>query len=86
MDYNRAEDIIKFPSFHTTLAIILTYSVRHYRWALAVFVPLNCLVIVSIPTVGGQYLVDLFGGAAVAGLAIILVLLIRQPLRPVDAV
>jgi membrane-associated phospholipid phosphatase len=81
MDYNRTEDIINFPSFHTTLAIILTYAVRYYRWALAVFVPLNCLVILSIPTVGGHYLVDLFGGAAVAGLAILLVQFTYRPMR-----
>jgi membrane-associated phospholipid phosphatase len=81
MDYNRTEDIINFPSFHTTLAIILTYAVRYYRWALAVFVPLNCLVILSIPTVGGHYLVDLFGGAAVAGLAIFLVQFTYRPMR-----
>lgn len=81
MDYNRAEDIINFPSFHMTTAIILTYVVRHYRWALAVIAPLNCLVILSIPTVGGQYLVDLFGGAAVAGLAILLVQVTYRPMH-----
>ena len=84
MDYNRAEGIVNFPSFHTTLAIILTYSVRHYRWALAVFAPINGLMLLAIPTVGGHYLVDLLGGAAVAGLAILLVHLLRRPLRRVD--
>jgi hypothetical protein len=81
VSYNQAEGIVTFPSFHTTLAIVLTYAVRHYRWALAVFVPLNCLMILAIPTVGGHYLVDLFGGAVVAGLAMLLVSLIRRPRR-----
>jgi membrane-associated phospholipid phosphatase len=80
MTYDQSEGLINFPSFHATLAIILTYVVRHYRWALAVFAPLNILVIISIPTVGGHYLVDLFGGAVVAGLSIILVHLLRRPI------
>jgi len=79
MTYDKSEGLINFPSFHTTLAIILTYVVRHYRWALVVFAPLNILMIMSIPTVGGHYLVDLFGGAVVAGLSIILVYLLRRP-------
>jgi membrane-associated phospholipid phosphatase len=81
MNYNQTEGIVTFPSFHATLAIIMTYAVRRYRWALAVFGSLNCLMILAIPTVGGHYLVDLFGGAVVAGLAILLVPLIRRPLR-----
>jgi len=81
MNYVQSEGIITFPSFHATLAIILAYAVRRYRWALAVFAPLNCLVIISIPTVGGHYLVDLFGGAVVAGLSILFVHRIRQFVR-----
>jgi len=80
MTYDQSEGLINFPSFHATLAIILTYVVRHYRWALAVFAPLNILMIISIPTVGGHYLVDLFGGAVVAGLSILLVRLLRRPI------
>jgi len=70
MDYERPEGIVTFPSFHTTIAILLTYLVRRERWALAVFAPLNVLMILSTPTVGGHYLVDLFGGAAVAWFSI----------------
>ncbi len=80
MTYTQNEGIVTFPSFHATLAIIMTYAVRRQRWALAVFAPLNCIMMLAIPTVGGHYLVDLFGGAAVAGLAIFLVGLIRRPL------
>jgi hypothetical protein len=81
MSYGQSEGIVTFPSFHTTLAIMLTYAVRRHRWALAVFVALNCLMILSIPTVGGHYLVDVFAGAAVAGLAILLVHMIRRATR-----
>jgi membrane-associated phospholipid phosphatase len=76
--YNRADGIITFPSFHTVLAIILTYVVRQHWWALAFIAPLNALVILSTPTVGGHYLVDLFAGAVVAVIAIFLVQRIRQ--------
>jgi len=70
MDYERPEGIVTFPSFHTTVAILLTYLVRRERWALAIFAPVNVLMILSTPTVGGHYLVDLFGGTAVAWLSI----------------
>jgi membrane-associated phospholipid phosphatase len=78
MSYYRAEGIVTFPSFHTTVAILLTYVVRRERWALAVLAPLNVLMIVSTPTVGGHYLVDLFGGAAVAYISILTVHAVRQ--------
>jgi membrane-associated phospholipid phosphatase len=78
MSYHQAEGIITFPSFHTTLAIILTYAVRDVRWALAILVPLNILMVLSTPTVGGHYLVDLFGGAVVAAVSIAVVLSLRR--------
>jgi membrane-associated phospholipid phosphatase len=78
LSYSRAEGIVTFPSFHTALAIMFTYVVRHDRWALAVFAPLNALMILSVPTVGGHYLVDLFGGAAVAAISILVVQSLRQ--------
>lgn len=66
LDYSRAEGIVTFPSFHATLAILFVYAVRRHRWALAVFVPLNVLLIAATPTVGGHYVVDLPAGAMVA--------------------
>jgi hypothetical protein len=70
MDFTQAEGIITFPSFHVALAILFSYAARHHRWALAVFVPLNVLMIAGTPTVGGHYLIDLQAGAAVAVVAI----------------
>jgi membrane-associated phospholipid phosphatase len=78
LDFSHVEGIITFPSFHTTLAILLTYAVRHHRWALAVLVPLNMLLIVATLSVGGHYLVDLPAGAAVAFISIFATRLIRQ--------
>lgn len=73
MSWTAAEGIITFPSFHTTLGIILAWVVRHSRAALAVFVPLNAVMILATPTVGGHYLVDIAGGALVAVVSILLV-------------
>ena len=70
--YN-TEGLIQLPSFHTVLAIMLAYNFRHHRWLFAAAVVLDTLIILSCPTEGSHYLVDLVAGAAVAVLAIIAV-------------
>ena len=80
LDFSHIEGIVSFPSFHTTLAILLVYAVRHHRWALAVLFPLNMLLIVATLSVGGHYLVDLPAGAAVAAISIAATRLLRQHL------
>ena len=79
-DFSHVEGIISFPSFHTTLAILLVYAARHHRWLLAVSVPLNMLLIMATLSVGGHYLVDLPAGAAVAFISIAATRLLRQQL------
>jgi hypothetical protein len=79
-DFSHVEGIISFPSFHTTLAILLVYAVRHHRWLLAVLVPLNLLLILATLSVGGHYLVDLPAGAAVAFISIAATRLLRRQL------
>jgi len=81
LDFSRAEGIVTFPSFHTTLAILFVYAVRQYRWASAIFIPLNILMIGSTLTVGGHYLVDLPAGAAVALAAIASTRVLRRRLH-----
>jgi hypothetical protein len=77
--YERAEGIVTFPSFHTTLAVVFTYiAARLHRCALAVFAPFNALMLVSIPPIGGHYVIDLCGGTAVAVFSIFMVRLVRQ--------
>jgi membrane-associated phospholipid phosphatase len=79
-DFSHVEGIVSFPSFHTTLAILLVYAVRDHRWLLAVFVPLNILLIVATLSVGGHYLMDLPAGATVAVLSIAATRRLRQQL------
>ncbi len=77
--YDRFEGIINFPSLHTALALVFIYvAARLHRLALVVFLPINLVMLVSISPIGGHYLVDLFGGAAVAVLSIAVVRLVRE--------
>ncbi len=80
LDFAHVDGIISFPSFHTTLAILLVYAVRHHPWTLAVFVPLNMLLIVATLSVGGHYLADVPAGAAVAVISIAATRLLRHQL------
>jgi membrane-associated phospholipid phosphatase len=60
------EGLVSFPSFHTANAILYawaTWKLRIGRW---LFLLLNGLMIVSTPIDGGHYILDLFGGGAVA--------------------
>jgi hypothetical protein len=62
--------LIGFPSFHTVMALLTIWYARNLpglRWAALV---LNVLVVASTPIHGGHHLVDLFGGAATACVAI----------------
>jgi hypothetical protein len=69
--YVGGEGIVTFPSFHTTFAILFVYaSYRASKLSLIFFAPLNIVMLVSIPPIGGHYITDLFGGAAVAILSI----------------
>ena len=79
-DCSHVQGIISFPSFHTTLAILLVYAVRHHRWALAALLPLNTLLITATLSVGGHYLVDVAAGGAVAFISIAATQLLRQQL------
>ena len=78
---NHLDGLVTFPSFHTTAAILLAWSVRNVPVARWVFLVLNVLMIAATPTHGGHYLVDVIAGGALAVLSI--ALLSRQPKRPV---
>jgi membrane-associated phospholipid phosphatase len=70
--------IIAFPSFHAVIAAILTYSARTMKWLLAIFAPLNVLLIVATLPCGGHYLVDTIAGLAVAAVSILVVRKVRR--------
>jgi len=65
--------MVSFPSFHTILAIIVTYSVRDNRILFVPVAVLNCFVVMSTLTEGGHYLVDIFGGTFISLVVILIV-------------
>lgn len=72
--YAQAEGIVTFPSFHTTMALLYPWIAgRLHPLLLVVFVPLNLVMLLSVCPIGGHYLVDVFGGAAVALVSIAVV-------------
>jgi len=70
LDLSRLEGLINFPSFHTTLAVLFAYVMRRRPVLFTAAVLLNGVMIVSVLTEGGHYLVDVIAGAAVTGGAI----------------
>ena len=69
LDLRHLEGLITFPSFHATLAILFVYVTRGRRIALTVTALLNAVMLVSVLTAGGHYLVDVIAGIAVAAAA-----------------
>jgi hypothetical protein len=68
----KVKGLVAFPSFHTALAVIVTYyawNIKFLRW---LFLVINSLVVISIPVQGGHHVIDIDGGFAVAFLAIAL--------------
>jgi len=66
LDLPRLEGLINFPSFHTVLGVIFIYVLRRHRILCAAACLLNAVMIASVLTEGGHYLVDVISGVAVA--------------------
>jgi len=64
------QGIIAFPSFHTVAAILLIYSHRPPVPSFRVMLMLNLLMLLSVPSEGQHYLVDVISGAVVAAISI----------------
>jgi hypothetical protein len=65
------QGIITMPSYHTVLAILFAYACRGtglIGWGVA---GLNALMLLSIPPIGGHYLIDMVAGAAIALLGVL---------------
>ncbi len=67
------EGVVVMPSFHTALSVAYVYAHRPPARSFIVAVIVNVLMLLSIPSEGGHYLVDMVGGFAVAILSIVLV-------------
>ena len=72
-DVASLEGIVTFPSFHTSLAIMLIYAFRRTGFIGIAVAGINLLMLPAIPPIGCHYLVDMLAGAAVALGSIMLV-------------
>ncbi len=61
-----ADGVVTFPSLHTALAITVTAALWPIPVARWLMIPLNTLMMASIPIEGSHYLVDMLSGTAVA--------------------
>ena len=68
-DLSHLQGLISFPSYHTVLAVLLTYAHRRSKLLIPI-AAINGVMLLSIPPFGGHYLTDMIGGAIVALLAI----------------
>lgn len=80
LDTGTLAGIVTFPSFHTAIAIILIWVSRGIIWLFWPTLIINIGVLISIPSEGGHYLIDILAGALIAISAILLVA--RNSVRP----
>lgn len=74
--FEEMKGIVTFPSYHTTIALLLVYAYRQlklFKWVFA----LNALMLISTPINGGHYLVDMLGGGVVFVISIYLMKRVR---------
>ena len=60
------EGIVTMPSYHTVLAVLFTYAFRRTGLVGYGIATLNLVMLLSIPPIGGHYLVDMLAGGALA--------------------
>lgn len=70
LDIMLLKGVIAFPSFHAVLAVLFTYAYRGSRLLLPVGA-FNLVMLLSLPSEGGHYLLDVPGGVAVAIVALL---------------
>ena len=60
------EGIVTMPSYHTVMAVLFTYAFRRTGLIGYGIATLNLVMLLSIPPIGGHYLVDMLAGGALA--------------------
>ena len=63
---NCAKRVLATPSYHTVLAVLFTYAFRGTGLLGCGIAALNVAMLISIPSIGGHYLVDVLAGAPLA--------------------
>ncbi|RWF44312.1 MAG: phosphatase PAP2 family protein [Mesorhizobium sp.] len=67
---SEAQPLVTFPSFHTSIGVLIAYSVRFWRFVCWPAVALETIMIVSTLPEGGHHLIDLIAGVGVAAVSI----------------
>lgn len=65
LDLQRIHGLVTFPSYHTVVAVLLVYVARGTRF-LFLSAVVNALMLLSVLSEGGHYLVDLLAGVTIA--------------------
>lgn len=65
VDLTKLQGLINFPSFHTTLGVLYAYALRIRGALFGIALALNLVMIASVMSEGGHYLVDMISGAAI---------------------
>ena len=64
--------IVSFPSFHAASAVLYIWALWPVRYVGGAAVVLNILMMASTPVIGAHYMIDVFGGVALAVIGICL--------------
>jgi membrane-associated phospholipid phosphatase len=62
--------IVSFPSFHAASAVLYIWALWPVRYVGGAAVVLNLLMMASTPVIGAHYMIDVFGGVALAVIGI----------------
>jgi membrane-associated phospholipid phosphatase len=66
----RLVGIVSFPSFHVASAVLYMWALWPVRGIGGLAVALNLLMIAATPVTGAHYMIDVFGGIALAAISI----------------
>lgn len=64
--------VVSFPSFHAASAVLYIWALWPVRYLGGAAVALNILMMASTPVIGAHYMIDVFGGVALAVVGICL--------------
>jgi membrane-associated phospholipid phosphatase len=64
--------IVSFPSFHAASAVLYMWALWPVRFLGGLAAALNLLMIAATPVIGAHYMIDVFGGVALAAISIFL--------------
>lgn len=70
LSFREAQGLVSFPSFHTAIAMLFAYAMRHVRRVFPIAIGVNVLMVIATPVHGGHYVVDVIGGLAVGAIAL----------------